>query len=84
MTRNYQIISLHQLGDETRRRIIQAGVANDDDVLPLLVTPKVSGKLLGIGKTKTFQLLAKGILERRYVDGAVRVTLRSVLQVAGL
>jgi hypothetical protein len=51
---------------------------------PLLVTVREAGALLGFGKTKIFQLLECGALERRKVNGATRITLRSVRELAGV
>ena len=53
-------------------------------VEPLLVTPKRAGELLGLGKTTVFDLLNKGILERRKIGKATRITLRSVHKLAGI
>lgn len=71
------------LSPEERTRLGLDGPANDNCVAPLLVTVKQAGALLGIGKTSIFAALKSGTLERRKVNGATRVTLRSVRALAG-
>ncbi len=50
---------------------------------PLLVTVPQAQKLLGIGKTSVFSLVNQGVLERRKLGGATRITMRSIRKVAG-
>lgn len=44
-----------------------------------LVTVKDVQRILSIGRSKAFQLMSRGALERRYIDGCSRVTLKSVM-----
>lgn len=44
-----------------------------------LVTVKAAQRILSIGRSKTFQLMAQGKLERRYIDGCTRITMKSVM-----
>ena len=51
---------------------------------PLLVTVDRAGELLSCGKTKIFDLINRGQLERRKLGRATRITLSSIRQVAGV
>lgn len=44
-----------------------------------LVTVQDVQRMLSIGRSKAYDLMAKGALERRHVDGCSRVTLKSVM-----
>lgn len=44
-----------------------------------LVTVKDVQRILSIGRSKAFQLLAEGRLERRRIDGCTRITMSSVM-----
>ena len=72
------------LSDDERHRLGLDSPSNDNSALPLLVTVRQAGSLLGVGKTQVFNLLRLGVLERRKVGGATRVTLRSVRDLAGV
>lgn len=45
---------------------------------PLCVDVRSACKLVGIGKTKLYQLIAQNKLERRKIDGKTVITLRSI------
>jgi hypothetical protein len=45
---------------------------------PLAVTPKQCWAALGVGKTKGWELVARGELKSFKVDGATRITTESV------
>ena len=45
----------------------------------LLVTVKDVQRILSIGRTKAFELMAQGKLERHRVDGCVRITMKSIM-----
>ena len=51
---------------------------------PLLVTIAQAQKLLGVGKTKLHEMIGSGLLERRKLGRATRVTMRSVRLIAGV
>ena len=74
--------SVPQDADERAQR--RSSHTRTIDLQPLLVTVREAGALLGFGKTKIFQLLECGALERRKVKGATRITLRSVYKLAGV
>jgi len=59
-------------------------LADNPRTEPLLVTVRDAQRLLKIGKTHVFDLLNKGVLERRKVGKATRITMRSIRNVAGL
>lgn len=44
-----------------------------------LVTVKDVQRILSIGRSKAFQLMSRGALERRYIDGCSRITMKSVM-----
>ena len=46
----------------------------------LLLRVHEAGSLLGIGRTKTYELISRGELRVVHIDGAARVPLRSVHQ----
>ncbi len=50
----------------------------------LLVTIAEAGAALGCGRTKVNELMNAGRLERRDIDGGVRITVESVRAVAGI
>jgi hypothetical protein len=54
------------------------------ETCPLLVTVAEAQRLLSIGKSSVFAMLNDGDLERRKVRKGTRITMRSVLRVAGL
>ena len=76
--------------DSTDARVTAEDVADcqrgqsQAELGPFLVTPKQAGELLGVGKTTVFDLLSKNVLERRRINGATRVTMRSIRKVAGV
>jgi hypothetical protein len=45
---------------------------------PLAVTPKAAWSMLGVGKTKGWELVARGDLKSFKVDGATRITTASI------
>ena len=45
---------------------------------PLAVSPKEAWAALGVGKTKGWELVARGDLESFKVDGATRITTASI------
>jgi hypothetical protein len=50
----------------------------------ILCTIKQAGEALGFGRTKVNELMNAGQLERREINGAVRITVESVRSAAGL
>lgn len=60
---------------ETLGQLALTSVPSQD---PLLVTVPQACKLLACGKTTIFGLLSKGVLERRKIGNATRITLCSV------
>lgn len=44
-----------------------------------LVTVKGAQRILSLGRSKIFQLLKQGRLERRRIDGCTRITMSSVM-----
>lgn len=65
------------MNDESAARIVDYGIT------PLLVTVQDACKLLGCGKTKVFAMINEGLLERRKLGHATRVTFSSIRRVAG-
>lgn len=51
---------------------------------PLLVTVNDACKLLSCGKTKAFAMINEGVLERRKLGHATRITLASIRKAAGV
>lgn len=51
---------------------------------PLLATVGEAGKLLRCGKTTIFDLINRGLLERRKLGRATRITLASIRKIAGV
>jgi hypothetical protein len=51
---------------------------------PLTVRPRVAEQLLGIGETKRRDLVRSGTLEEIQLDGAKRITMRSIKRAAGV
>lgn len=51
---------------------------------PLLATVGEAGKLLRCGKTTIFDLINRGLLERRKLGRATRITLASIRNLAGV
>jgi len=51
---------------------------------PLVTTIHGAMKALGFGRTKTYKLIDSGTLERIYIDGSPRITMRSVRAAAGI
>jgi excisionase family DNA binding protein len=51
---------------------------------PLLVTVAEAGRLLRCGKSKIFEMIKEGVLERRKLGGATRITMASIRHVAGV
>lgn len=45
---------------------------------PLAVSPKACWATLGVGKTKGWELVARGDLEAFKIDGATRITTESI------
>ena len=66
--------------DETLTR----GQPTDEPTSPLLVTVQEACRLLSCGKTHLFVMINKGLLERRKVGNATRITMRSIRELAGL
>ena len=68
------------------RRIDLVSVHKVDpsDPLPPLLSVQQTCALLNCSRTTVFKLLAQGELERRKYNRVTRVTLRSVLKLAGL
>lgn len=50
---------------------------------PLLIKVSDACRLLGIGKTKAFALAKSGALERVRLNGCTRITMASVMKMAG-
>ncbi|WP_067186051.1 helix-turn-helix domain-containing protein [Microtetraspora niveoalba] len=46
---------------------------------PLMFTVRQAAEKLGLGKTKTYELINSGRLRSVYVDGCHRVTFRALL-----
>ena len=49
-------------------------------MLPLCVRIPVAGQMLGVGRTKIYQLINRGELDTIKLDGAVLVTMKSLEQ----
>lgn len=47
-----------------------------------LATVETTTRILAIGRSKVFDLMSKGVLERRRIDGCTRITMRSINRVA--
>ena len=64
--------------------ILHDAVGGEASPFPLLVTVQQACKLLACGKTKVFDLLNQGTLERRKIGKATRITLESIKKLAGV
>ena len=58
--------------------------ANSDGLQPLLATVGEARKMLRCGKTKIFDMINCGQLERRKLGRATRITLSSINKIAGV
>lgn len=56
-------------------QIINAG---NGGIEPLAIPPKDAWQALGIGKTKGWELVARGDLDAFKIDGATRITTASI------
>lgn len=66
-------------------QLVQSADSKPTDMLtmPMLVTVSRAGQLLGCGKTKIFEMINDGLLERRKLGRATRITLSSIRKIAG-
>lgn len=64
--------------ESTRREPIEEPVSNR-----LLLTVAETCRLLSLSRTTVFHLRRQGVLDERFVGGAVRVTYESVRRLAG-
>lgn len=53
-------------------------INSDSHIQPRLVSISKTGELLGIGRTKTYELITQGQLETISIGGRRLVTLRSI------
>ena len=54
------------------------------EVQPLLVSHSVARKLLGVGRTKYWELVKSGVVELRQVGASTMVAMASVNRLAGI
>ncbi len=67
--------------ETAQRRRPDLSVLNTD-VLPMMIAE--AGRALGWGRTKINDLMKSGRLDRREIDGGVRITVASVKALAGV